>query len=404
MSVQIFKMLFNAVILIIGGVLTLFFPKQLIDLLFIVFLLLVTIKLVSNVFEMSEVKNYKRALFYFWISAVLIAVSFIFYKFKESFVPIIRIALGLYFVLDTINRIICLILTYKENIKRASYYFISAFLTGSTFVLLLFFDHIRLTSICVSLYLIFLGISYLSQFILSVFSYRLKWSRPVVVPAIVALFLPYLLYKKLLFKRDNGKTIVTNLKKSDAKPDLYISIHVGPKPYSRVGHIDICFDDVTYSYGQYDKDSLSFFKIFGDGVIYKVKDREKYYEFVRRIDKKIVIEYGFKLSDLEKEKIRNRINKLFENTTSWSSPYDYTYAHKLEEQVGAKLYKFNGGKLKKYYSVTNNCVLLIDILGRGIVTDKIYSGSFIIPGSYLHYFNEQLKLKKSKVISRNIYM
>ena len=226
MSVQIFKMFFNSVILIIGGVLTLFFPKQLIDLLFIVFLLLVTIKLVSNVFEMSEVKNYKRALFYFWISAVLIAVSFIFYKFKESFVPIIRIALGLYFVLDTINRIICLILTYKENIKRASYYFVTAFLTGSTFVLLLFFDHIRLTSICVSLYLIFLGISYLSQFILSVFSYRLKWSRPVVVPAIVALFLPYLLYKKLLFKRDNSKTIVTNLKKSDENPDLYISIHV----------------------------------------------------------------------------------------------------------------------------------------------------------------------------------
>ena len=81
------------------------------------------------------------------------------------------------------------------------------------------------------------------------------------------------------------------------KPDIYISIHVGPKLYSRPGHLDICFEDEVIAFGQYDKDSLSFFKIFGDGVMYSLNDRLKYYDFVIETDKKIVFEYGFKFSN-----------------------------------------------------------------------------------------------------------
>ena len=132
---------------------------------------------------------------------------------------------------------------------------------------------------------------------MSISSYNINLVRPS-IPALVALFLPYFKYKKIKILKDMGKDIKGNFEIK--KPDIYISIHVGPKMYSRPGHIDICFEDEVLAFGQYDKDSLSFFKIFGDGVMYSLKNRLKYYDFVIDVDKKIVFEYGFYLSDREK--------------------------------------------------------------------------------------------------------
>lgn len=397
-----FRLLFNSILFFLGGIFTFLFPQKFINLLVLIIILISSFKLISNMFLMMSVKNYKRSLFYFNCVILLGVVSILFYHFKSTFIPIVRISLACFFALDALNRFLCFILTRKDNKLSGLYYIITSILVS--IMSFLFFNSFWLTYIFVSLYFIILGLSYFGEFVNNVFSYKLKFIRPVVIPAIVALFLPYLWYKRLVFSRDNGKSIVSSLKKCGDTPDLYITIHVGPKIYSRVGHIDICFENEIYSYGQYDKDSLSFFKIFGDGVLYKVTDREKYYDFVKKVDRKVVIEYGFSLSVDDKKKLRKRIDKLFSNVSAWSSPYDYTYAHKLETELGAKLYKFKSGVLKKYYSMFNNCVLLIDILVGGIVVDKLYSGSFIIPGSYLYYFNEQLKLKKSKVISRNIYL
>jgi mRNA-degrading endonuclease RelE of RelBE toxin-antitoxin system len=137
--------------------------------------------------------------------------------------------------------------------------------------------------------------------------------------------------------------------------------------------------------------------------MYSLNDRLKYYDFVIETDKKFVFEYGFKLTEKEKNIIRERIKKLKADTVPWSSPYDYTYAHKLETTMNAKFYKFKSGKFKKYYSTRNNCVLLVDIIIKDILIDKIESGSFVIPGNYMFYFDFLSKLKNSKIVSKKIY-
>ena len=71
--------------------------------------------------------------------------------------------------------------------------------------------------------------------------------------------------------------------------------------------------------------------------------------------------------------------------------------------MNAKFYKFKSGKFKKYYSTRNNCVLLVDIIIKDILIDKIDSGSFIIPGNYMYYFDVLCKIKKSKIVSKKIY-
>ena len=67
--------------------------------------------------------------------------------------------------------------------------------------------------------------------------------------------------------------------------------------------------------------------------MYSLTDRLKYYDFVREVDKKVIFEYGFYLTDKEKSVIRSRIKNLKKDTVPWSSPYDYTYAHKLESRI-----------------------------------------------------------------------
>ena len=392
------RLLFTTLLSLFTGIMVFIFPKEVTNLVFIGFLCIIIIRLISNMFFWFNLRNSKKFFGNLFLGIILLLISYLVYKLKSSFVLFFQIAFIFFFLLDFINRIICFILVRKESTIKSLYYLLSA--TFSLVICVFIFSKNIFTSYLIGLYLFEFAITYLRDFIMSITSYKIKGVRPT-IPVLMALLLPYFKYKKVKILKDMNKDINEDFEYQ--KPDIYISIHVGPKLYSRPGHLDVCFEDEVLAFGQYDKDSLSFFKIFGDGVMYSLKDRTKYYDFVIETDKKMVFEYGFKLTEKEKNIIRERIKKLKQNTISWSSPYDYTYAHKLETKMNAKFYKFKSGKFKKYYSTRNNCVLLVDIIIKDILIDKIDSGSFIIPGNYMYYFDVLCKIKKSKIVSKKIY-
>lgn len=393
-----FILLITSLITLSIGIMSFIFPEKTINLLFITVLSVVILRIVSNLIFWFNLRNSKKFFSNLFLGIFILFISYFVYRWRFNFTIFFQISFAFFFFLDFINRFIYFVLVRKENLFKCLYYLFSSFF--SLLICIFIFIRSNITFYLVGFYLIAFGITYFRDFIMSISSYNINLGRPS-IPALVALFLPYFKYKRIKILKDMEKDIKEDFEIK--KPDIYISIHVGPKIYSRAGHIDICFEDEVLAFGQYDKDSLFFFKIFGDGVMYSLMNRLKYYDFVIDVDKKIVFEYGFSLTDKEKKIVRERINKLKENTVSWSSPYNYTYAHKLEKRLGAKLYKFNSGKLRKYYSARNNCVLLVDIIIKDILIDKINCGSFIIPGNYMYYFDNWCKIKNSKIVSKKIY-
>ena len=392
------RLLFTSFLSIFVGIMTFIFPYEATTLLFIGVLCVILLKIVSNMFFWLNLKNSKKFFSNLFLGIFIILISYFVYKLKSSFILFFQIAFIFFFSLDTINRFICFILVRKDSVLKSIYYIVSSLI--SLLICIFVISRNTFVSYLLGIYALEFGFSYFRDFIMSVSSYRLKGIRPS-VPVLIALFIPYFAYKRVKILKEMGKDVKGTFEAR--KPDIYISIHVGPKIYSRPGHIDICFEDEVLAFGQYDKDSLSFFKIFGDGVMYSLTNRLKYYDFVRDVDKKVIFEYGFYLTDKEKSVIRSRIKDLKKDTVPWSSPYDYTYAHKLESRMNAKLYKFSRGNLKKYYSTRNNCVFLVDILIKDILIDRIDSGSFIIPGNYMYYFDTWRKVKNSRIVSFKIY-
>lgn len=392
------RLLFASFFSFLISILTFIYPNEATTLLFITILCIIFLRIVSNMCFWFNVRNSKKFFSNLFLGIFIILISYFVYKMKSSFVLFFQISFIFFFSLDSINRFICFILVRKDSILKGIYYIVSSLI--SLLICIFIFTKNTFASYLLGLYILEFGVSYFSDFITRVSSYKVKGIKPS-IPVLFALFIPYVAYKRVKILKDMGKDIGGTFE--DKKADIYISIHVGPKIYSRPGHIDVCFEDEVLAFGQYDKDSLSFFKIFGDGVMYSLNDRLKYYDFVIGVDKKIVFEYGFSLSDKEKDIIRDRIKKIKKNTIPWSSPYDYTYAHKLEDKMGARLYKFSRGNLKKYYSTRNNCVFLVDSLIKDILIDRIDSGSFIIPGNYMYYFNLGIKQRNNRIVSFKIF-
>lgn len=392
------RLLITSIISIFIGIMTFIHPKESITLLFFVILCIIILRIIENMIFWNNLRNSKKFFSNLFLGILVLLISYIVYKLKSSFLIFFKISLIFFFTLETINRIICFILIRKESLIKSIYYIISSII--SILLALFIYYNNRFTAYLIGIYIIEYGISYFRDFIMSISSYRLKGIRPT-VPVLLALFIPYFAYKKAKILKKEKKEIKGQFEQK--KADIYITIHVGPKLYSRPGHMDICFENEVLAFGQYDKDSLFFFKIFGDGVMYSLNNKTEYYNFVKKVDKKILFEYGFSLTEKEKEIIRERIKNLKKDVVSWSSPYNYTYAHKLETKLNAKFYKFKTGRLKKYYSTRNNCVLLVDILARDILYDKIDSGSFIIPGNYMYYFDTMSKISNSRIVSKKIY-
>lgn len=393
-------LILNTILFVIIGIFIIVWPKYLIDSLFIfivtIFALRSITNLISSVFEIKWNKLILNIVY------LIIEVLFIIFLLKEEaiFYSIFNVSFGIYIMLDAIIRFICFTLSCKENFKKSLSYLIFSAISFSISSLILFLDMSYITFILVGIYFILFGIAYFKDFITSISNHRKRITR-VSIPAIIALFEPYMAYRKTL---KNQNKIQKEFIKNDRKPSLYVAVHVGPKFMSKPGHIDICYNDEIISFGQYDKENLKFFKIFGHGVMYSVKNKEKYYKFVKEKDHKIIFEYGIYLTEQEKSKIENRINELKNNTIAWSSKLEYTYAYKLEHKLNAKLYKFKSGELKNYFSPRNNCVFLVDTIMKSINIDNLSLGSFVIPGSYFNYFEEQLKIKSSNVVTKKIYI
>jgi hypothetical protein len=145
-------------------------------------------------------------------------------------------------------------------------------------------------------------------------------------------------------------------------------------------------------------------------------DKEKYIDFSQRYLGKTLFGFGLKLNEIQKERVRDRIEDIHKNLYEWKpkskideeqgvvpkTPHK-DYASMVYDNLKGKFYKFIKGPFKTYFALNTNCVLLADTIVGQAGIDIVKIQGLISPGAYFEFFNREFLRKNSLVISRTIY-
>lgn len=386
---------------------------KVINLFVYVFLIFGLSKLLNFILNKKIVRN-SQALFGIIINITLGFVMLLFPKIPLSILPIV---FSMYLLFNSIVKFINYIISKEVNLKSRfkDLFFSLFFLCFSILFLFYPLEKLNLFIMIIGIYCILLGINRIFEFIIDVLSiqFKLKIKRKLKMslPVIFEAFIP----KRALKSINKYIDYLTSEEKTkEVESDLKVFIHLSKYGFNQFGHMDIMFEDKIYSYGNYDKSSQKLFTALGDGVLFTLNKKQKYIEFCINNSKKTIVEYGIKLTNTQKDKIRNELERVMLNTYSWKpliiqdkiedKNLEYKdYASKLYKATKAKFYKFKEGEYKTYFVLGTNCSYFADHLMKNYVFEVLKLVGIISPGTYYEYLEENYRKKNSKVVTKKIY-
>lgn len=408
-NISIINNILSGIVIIILGLIIIIgnlkIYTKLVNLLVYVFFLFTLSKLLNFSLNRKIVRN-KQTLISIIINIILGLVLIIFPKVSLSILPIIfSIYLLLYSIINfidySINRINNLNIRFKYLILSA------IFLLFSITFMFYPLNRIDLFIFIIGIYCLILGLSKIIEFVVDLFTdkFKIKIRRKIIVtlPAIIEAFVPK---KNLLVINKYFDSIIVDAKKEEPS-DLQIFIHLSNYGFNQFGHMDICFLDKVYSYGNYDNKSKKVFNAVGEGVLFALSNKQKYIKFCIDTSKKTIVEFGLKLTELQKNNVMEELNKIFNNAYVWDpikeniNKKDYVY--KLYNNTKCKFYKFIKGQYKIYFLMGVNCTYFIDSILKKSLSNTLKLVGVISLGTYYNYLDEIYHKKNSIVVSKKIY-
>lgn len=401
------------IIIIIGNI---NIYTRVINLFVYIFLIYGFSKLLNFILNKKIVRN-SQALFGIIINIVLGFVMLLFPKIPLSILPIV---FSIYLLFNSVVKFVNYMVSKEVNLKSRfkDLFFSLFFLLFSILFLFYPLEKLNLFIMIISFYCLLLGINRIFEFIIDLLSvqFKLKIKRKLKIslPVIFEAFIPQRALKsinKYICYLTSEEII------NEEESDLKVFIHLSKYGFNQFGHMDIMFEDKIYSYGNYDKSSQRLFTALGDGVLFVLDNKQKYIEFCINNSRKTIVEYGIKLTNSQKEKIRKELNKVMKDSYDWEpliiqdkrnkvkrkkSEYK-DYASNLYNATRAKFYKFKKGEYKTYFVLGVNCSYFADHLMKNYVFEVLKLVGIISPGTYYEYLEENYRKKNSKVVTKKIY-
>jgi len=347
-------------------------------------------------------------------SLILFIIGIYFLYNQTNFLSIFPIIFGLYVTLIGIIKFVTFCVYKLNRFKGFNRLFLNSLLE-LLFAFLIITNptqSIKPLTIILGFYFIFISFNYNIDFLEETFpnNFLIKQKRfRITLPTIISLFLPYAFYTKINKFLNKEITSVKIDKNVSGNVDLEIYIGVKESVIGKFGHADLCFDNKIYSYGHYDEDSKKLFDTIGDGTLFIVNDKNKYLKFCTEHSKKTIFAFGITLTDEQKQRVKNELDKIKNNTYRWKCLQEVDkseqygdYASCLYRATKAKFYKFNKSNYKLYFALWTNCVKLVDHILRATGSDILRLNGVITPGAYYYHLNNQFKKKKSNVIRKEI--
>ncbi len=376
-----------------------------------VFLIYGLSKLLNFILNKKIVRN-NQVLFGIIINIILGFVMLSFPKIPLSILPIV---FSMYLLFNAVVKFVNYIILKEINLKsRFKDLFFSIFFLSFSLLFLFYpLEKLNLFIMIIGIYCILLGFNKIYEFIIDILSdkFKLKIKRKlrVSLPVLFEAFVP----KRALKSINRYIDYLTSEEEiKEDNSDLKVFIHMSKYGFNQLGHMDIMFDGKIYSYGNYDKDSYRLFSSLGDGVLFTVTNKEKYINFCIKNSRKTIVEYGIKLTNKQKEKVRKRLDEIMKSVYAWEplcvsdkkNKLKYKdYASKLYNTTRAKFYKFNGGEYKTYFVLGTNCSYFADHLMRNYIFEVLKLVGIISPGTYYEYLEENYRKKNSQVVHKKIY-
>ena len=335
------------------------------------------------------------------IIGTVIAIS-IMLNYKNIPYAFFPIVLGAYTILNGTVKFVYSIILFENKFSGRFANMFLALLFYTIGIILIFSPlmHLKVALCFVGIYLILLSLNYLYEYykdVNHIHKTNLRRRLRVPLPSIIEAFLPYAFLKQI---DDNIKYFEN---KTGEEPDMEILIHVTETGDGRLGHIDLYYNNIVYSYGNYDPATRKLHMCVGDGVLLK-SSKKKYIEFCINDANKTLFGYGIKLNDIQKEAVNEEIKKMEKNLVKYTPNWDpKAYAERIQKYTKAKFYKFNKGKFIKYILVGRNCAHFIDSIVGKTGSDILKINGLMNPGTYYEYLENEFNKKNSIVISRSIY-
>lgn len=347
---------------------------------------------------------------------IAIIVSIYFINNPSMFIEIFPLLFTAYVAIDSVIKTVTLIISYENKLEGRFKLTVRTIITYLFLIILLMYPMFRfsITIILGGVYFIVLGIVYLIDAIeLSVSKKnknKVKSKIKIVLPVFISAFIPFRIINEInrLFYINEAKKVV--IKKEDEMTQIQILVHMKDLSYDKFGHVDIAIDGAVYSYGSYDENNIKFNTAIGHGVLFEV-NKEKYIDFCTNKEHKNIIEFGLSLKKEDKLKIIDKLNDIKTNSYKWNCLNEENktdtykdYASRLYLNTKAKFNKFKKGNFKTYFTLSTNCVKLVDTLLSSIDSDIISINGVITPGTYYDYLNRQFRRKNTIVTTKEIYL
>ena len=411
-SLSKISFLILSIVFLAAGISILFYSTQYHSLLHLatshIMIIIGEITLVLNILRKQRTNKIRDLVLS--ISSLNIGIFFLYNK--KYFLALFPIIFGLYMLLNGLTKLITY-LVFKNREKKSYYVVLLSSLVDFTFCYIMISrpaNNIGLLTTILALYLILFAITYFYDFLKECFPNKTIGKRRfrITMPIIVAMLIPYEVLLKINKIITGGrKKIEIDNKDTSGKVDLEVMIHVRRDKIAMVGHIDLCYKDIVYSYGSYDEASRKILDSVGDGTLFTMKGKEKYIKYCNIDSNRTIFEFGLTLTNEQKEKVEQKINEIMKNTYAWpiseikKSPKN-DYALGLAK-AGAKFYKFNKTNYKTYFIFFTNCVKLVDDIIGVTGSDLLKMNGALTPGTYYDYLDREFKRQNSNVISKEIY-
>ena len=337
------------------------------------------------------IKNKKNKDFFFSI----LSIAFMFFLMNFRYIPqwILRVNFGGYCILCGTACFIQLVIDKINHLKGKFFNFVFTIiyiLFG--FYLLLNPDfHTNLLMQAFGIYFMILGSRYLSdgcEGINPLMKYKWKRKVRITLPAFLCAMVPDAALASINHYLEEGKPEDLNTYKNDEVVRLKVIVHVGSKGFQKVGHICFAYDDIVYSYGNYDSDSFRLNQTIGDGIFFTVP-LEKYIPNMISAENNSIFEYGIYTTPKQNEGIERE--------------FEMDYPSRLHYRTGAKLYKVKSGKFHIYWALGDNCASFTDLVLGTLGADVLSMRGIISPGTYLDWLQKEYLKKNSPIVSRCIY-
>ena len=370
------------------------------------------ISILRDIFNKKQKSKVINILKYLMI--IITGIYFLYHP--ELFIQIFPLIFTGYIAIDSIIKTINLIIAFEGKLKGKLNLIIKILISYVFLIILLIYPLLRLniTIMLSAIYFIIFGAVYIIDGIYLSISNKnknkAKSKFKIVLPVFISAFIPFKVISeinKIFYIKEAKKVII---KKEEEYADVQILIHIKDISNDKFGHVDIAIDNKVYSYGSYDESNVILSSAIGHGVLFEV-DKNKYINFCTNNEHKSIIEYGVKLNMQEKNKLLKGIENIKVNSYDWKCLADVNkdnkyedYASRLYKATKAKFFKFNKGNFKTYFTLSTNCVKLVDTLLKEIDSEVMTINGVIAPGAYYDYLNRMFKRKNTIVISKEIHL